>query len=69
MCSPCVFFKDGLMLYSFLKPKVKSKNFSLKTQIGNAWNLDFHGVKMAIMHFVAQFTHVSRPFWVYNKKK
>ena len=32
--------------------------------MGNALNLDFHGVKMAVMHFMLQFTHVSRQtFW------
>ena len=29
----------------------------------------FMGVKMAVMHFVTHFTHVSRHFGVYCKKK
>ena len=30
--------------------------------------MDFLGVKMAVTHFVTQFTHVSRHFGVENKK-
>ena len=29
----------------------------------------FIGVKMAVMHFVTQFTHVSRHFGVFRKQK
>ena len=31
--------------------------------------MDFHGVKMAVTHFVTQFTHVSRHFGVYSRKQ
>ena len=31
--------------------------------------MDFHGVKMAVTHFVTQVTHVSRHYGVYNKKQ
>ena len=31
--------------------------------------MDWHGVKMAVTHFVMQFTHVSRHFWVYSREK
>ena len=30
--------------------------------------LDFKGVNLAIMHFVTQYTHVSRHFTAWNKK-
>ena len=31
--------------------------------------MDFHGAKMAVMHFVTQFTHVSIHFGVYSRKQ
>ena len=31
--------------------------------------MDFHGVKMAVTHFVTQFTHVSRHFGVCSRKQ
>ena len=31
--------------------------------------MDFHGVKMAVTHFVTHFTHVSRHFGVYCRKQ
>ena len=31
--------------------------------------MDFHWVKMAVTHFVTQFTHVSRHFGLYNRKQ
>ena len=40
----------------------------MKTQIENAWNLEFHGVKMAITHFEMELTQVSRHFLVKSKK-
>ena len=42
---------------------MKNKKFICKP------TLDFHGVKMAIAHFVMQFTHVSRHFGVYSRKQ
>ena len=54
MCSTSVFLKDRL---------------NLKTQNGNVLNLDNHGVKMAVTHFVTQITHVSSHFGVQNRKK
>ena len=53
----------------FLKAKNEKPKFNFKTQIGNAWNLDLHRVKMAVMHLMTQFTHVSRHFGVYNWKQ
>ena len=32
-------------------------------------NLDFHGVKMAVTHFVTQLIHISRQFRVYSRKQ
>ena len=61
MYSPRVFFKGRMMLYVFESLKWKQK-INLKTQIENAWMLDFHGVKIAV-------THVSRHFGVYSRKQ
>ena len=55
MYRPMCFLKTDLC-YMFLNEKQK---FNLKTQIENAWNLNLHGcIKMAVTHFVTQFTHV-----------
>ena len=53
----------------FLKTLDEKQKFILKTQIENAWNLEFYGVKTAVMHFVAQFTHVFRHFGGYCRKQ
>ena len=46
---------------------MKSKLFNLKTQIKNAGNLDLHGIKRAVTHFVMQFLDIFE-FRVKNKK-
>ena len=35
--------------YMFLKVKKEKQKFDLKTLIGNAWNLDFHGGKLLLL--------------------
>ena len=53
----------------FLKAYNEKQKFNFKAQIKNAWNLDFHGVKMGVTHFVTQFAYVSKHFEVYSRTK
>ena len=64
-----VYFLRTDWSYTFLKVKNFIQNFNLKKKFWNAWNLDFHGVKMAVTHFVMHFTHDSRHFGVYCRKQ
>ena len=57
-----VYFLKTECCYMFLKAWKLEAKFNLKARIENIWNLDFHGVKMAVMHFATQFTQVSRQF-------
>ena len=66
--SSSVFFKDGLKLYVLESQKFQSK-LKFEKKFWNAWNLNFHGVKMAVTHFVTHFTHVSRHLGVYCRKQ
>ena len=64
-----VYFLKTDWSYTFLKVKNSNPNFNWKKKFWNAWNLNFHGVKMAVMHFVTHITHVTRHFGVYCRKQ
>ena len=44
------------------------KQSSTISKIENAWNLDFHGIKLSVTQFGMQFTQVARLFWVYLRQ-
>ena len=64
-----VYFLKTDWSYTFLKIKISKQIFNLKKKFWNTWNLDFHGVKIAVTHFVTHFTHVYRHFAVYCRKQ
>ena len=63
-----VYFLRRIEAIHFWKPKIRIKIKIIKKNLGNAWNLDFHGVKKVVTHFVTQFTHVPKHFGVYGRK-
>ena len=62
-------FEDGLILYVFECLKLKSKLLILKLRLEMLEIWTSMGVKMAVTHFVMQFTLVSRHFGVHGRKQ